>query len=300
VRPLRRDPAPSRLAYRLHRLWLRPLVRGAARLGLPAALLGGGLWWYAAEPARIDALRDGGAEVRRMVEARPEFTVRMMAVDGASPELTRAVRDLVAVEFPVSSFHLDLDAIRAGIASIDAVRDVRLGLRPGGVLQVDIAERVPALIWRRADGLVLVDATGHPIARTPARTDWPELPLIAGDGAAQAAGEALALVAAAAPLQDRLRGLVRQGARRWDLVLTRDRRILLPAAEPVAALERLLALDEARDVLGRDIVAVDLRLPQRPTLRLGPGALARLRGAAPESPPGSDPTSPTPAGAPLP
>jgi hypothetical protein len=40
--------------------------------------------------------------------------------------------------------------------------------------------------------------------------------------------EALALVAAARPAVPRLRGLVRMGERRWDLVLDRDQRILLP------------------------------------------------------------------------
>ena len=32
---LRRDPAPSRLSYRLTRIWLRPGVRSAVNLGVP-------------------------------------------------------------------------------------------------------------------------------------------------------------------------------------------------------------------------------------------------------------------------
>ncbi|MDZ7909564.1 MAG: cell division protein FtsQ/DivIB [Gemmobacter sp.] len=43
------------------------------------------------------------------------------------------------------------------------------------------------------------------------------------------------------------------GERRWDIVLDRNQRILLPAKEPVRALERLLALDKAEDLLKRDI-----------------------------------------------
>ena len=33
--PPRRDPAPSRLGYRLNRLWLRPGVRRAVNFGVP-------------------------------------------------------------------------------------------------------------------------------------------------------------------------------------------------------------------------------------------------------------------------
>ncbi|MFZ1479702.1 MAG: cell division protein FtsQ/DivIB, partial [Paracoccaceae bacterium] len=71
--------------------------------------------------------------------------------------------------------------------------------------------------------------------------------------------------------------LVRMGERRWDLVLDRDQRILLPSDNPVRALERLLALDHAQDILARDLMAIDLRNDARPTLRLTPFALNDLR-----------------------
>ena len=45
------------------------------------------------------------------------------------------------------------------------------------------------------------------------------------------------------------------------------------------ALERLLALDHAQDLMNRDILTVDLRSDHRPTLRLTPNALADIRRA---------------------
>jgi hypothetical protein len=59
----------------------------------------------------------------------------------------------------------------------------------------------------------------------------------------------------------RLRGLVRIGERRWDVVLDRDQRILLPADRRRGALERVIALDEAHELLARDIAVVDMRNP---------------------------------------
>ena len=97
--------------------------------------------------------------------------------------------------------------------------------------------------------------------------------MIAGRGADGHGAEARALLEAARPLWPRLRGFVRVGARRWDVVLDRGQRIMLPETGAVRALERALAMDAAVDMLGRDIAAVDLRLPRRPTLRLASGAV---------------------------
>jgi cell division protein FtsQ len=67
------------------------------------------------------------------------------------------------------------------------------------------------------------------------------------------------------------------GERRWDMVLDRDQRILLPGQDPVAALNRVIALDQAQDMLARDLSIVDMRLPRRPTIRLAQPALADIR-----------------------
>ena len=61
------------------------------------------------------------------------------------------------------------------------------------------------------------------------------------------------------------------------MILDRNQRILLPETKPVAAIERLIALHQANDLLGRDIFAVDLRTEHRPVLRLAPYAFNQLR-----------------------
>ena len=162
---------------------------------------------------------------------------------------------------------------------LDAVLRADLRVRAGGVLQVTITERVPVAVWRSEAGLTLVDDTGHRVAGLLSRADRPDLPLVAGEGADRAMPEALALFDAAGPLLPRIRGLVRMGERRWDVVLDRNQRVLLPEDNPVQALERLLALDHVQDIMNRDILTVDLRSDHRPTLRLTPNALAELRRA---------------------
>jgi cell division protein FtsQ len=278
-KPARRDPAPSKWAYRRQRLLLTPYVRMFLRTGLPTVILVSAVSiWFAKEENRL-ALIGQLTHLRAEFEARPEFRVSLARVEGASPELAEAVRAKLQLPLPMSSFDIDLDAARARIEALDAVARADLRVRTGGVLQVVITERIPVAIWRTDTGLTLLDATGHRVAGLVSRSDRSDLPLIAGEGADLAAPEALALFDAAGPLTPRIRGLVRMGKRRWDVVLDRDQRVMLPEDNPVQAMERLLALDQAQDIMNRDILTVDLRSDHRPTLRLTPNALAEMRRA---------------------
>jgi cell division protein FtsQ len=264
----RADPAPSRWAWRVQRMMLTPGIRLALRAGVPfcITLLAG--TWYLSDEGRRGAIEQAVAEARASIETRPEFMVNLMAIDGAKDELATYVRDVLPVDFPISSFDLDLDAMRATVSAVPAVKSAAIRIRPGGVLQIDIEQREAAVLWRTSDGLALIDENGFYVAAATSRFARPDLPLIAGKGADTHVGEALELFQAAAPLGDRLRGLVRMGERRWDVVLDRDQRILLPEVEPQRALERVIALEGAQEILSRDVARVDMRLAQRPTVQM--------------------------------
>ena len=267
VKP-RHDPAPSRLKYRVERWMLTPGIRLGLRIGIPFVLVFAATSLYLSDDARRTALTDYVAGVRTSIEERPEFMVSLMAIDGAGPALDSDIREVLPIDFPVSSFDLDLEAMRTQILELDPVKAASVRIRPGGILQIEVSERQPVVIWRTRDGLALLDENGTYIGELPARADRPDLPLIAGEGADALVPEAMELFATARPLGERLRGLVRIGERRWDLVMDREQRILLPATHPVPALERVIALGEAQDMLQRDVAVVDMRLGARPTLRM--------------------------------
>ncbi len=149
-------------------------------------------------------------------------------------------------------------------------------LQPGGVLQITVDERETVALWRTHDGLFRIDEEGVYIGLAHERADYPDLPILAGEGADQAVSEAKALMQVAAPLGSRLKGLVRMGARRWDVVLDREQRIMLPEEGAVSALERVIALDQVQDVFERDLARVDMRLAHRPTIRMNENAVQEL------------------------
>ncbi|MEM1129321.1 MAG: cell division protein FtsQ/DivIB [Pseudomonadota bacterium] len=281
--PLRRrrgglnDPAPSRVAYRATRLWLSPSFRMMITAFLPAGLVVFSAGWYLAQPEQQRLLQSWAREIQASVVARPEFQVRQMAVSGASSALTDEIHRRVNLDFPVSWFHLDKQGVHDRVAALDAVQSVKVSVDLGGDLRIAVTERVPAILWREGAALKILDPDGHRIAFIDRRDGRPDLPLVTGIGADRAVPEALEIVAAAGPVADRVRGLTRRGERRWDLVLDRDQVIRLPETGAVQALQRVLAMDDALDLLGRDIVAVDLRNPDRPTVRLGEEAVEYLR-----------------------
>ncbi len=267
------DPAPSRLKYRIQRWMLTPGIRTGLRVGLPLGVILIAAGSYLASEARRDYLVALYNEARASFETRPEFMVNVMAIDGAGESVATDIREVTSLDLPLSSFDLDLPAIRDLIVGLDPVKTAAVRIRPGGILQVDVVEREPAIVWRSRDGLALLDETGAFVAELGQRSLHPELPLIAGRGADKRAAEALRLFAAARPLGDRLRGIVRIGERRWDVVLDRGQRIQLPVERPVAALERVIAVSEVKDLLERDVAVVDLRLPARLTVRMNAPAV---------------------------
>jgi cell division protein FtsQ len=274
---LPRDPAPSRMGYRYQRMMLTPGFRGTVRIGVPILLILiiAGSWY--SKPENRAALAATIAETKQSFQERPQFMVQSMNVTGGDLAVLTEVAALLPSEFPVSSFDLDLEKIRADIEALDPIKSASVRVGQGGALDVQLNPRVPVALWRDGTVLRLIDADGVQSGEIMARADRLDLPLIAGDGAEDNIAEALRLFAAAGPLIDRVRGLVRMGERRWDMVLDREQRILLPSENPVAALDRVIALNDAQDMLSRDVAVVDMRNTKRPTLRMNEEAAEALR-----------------------
>jgi len=275
--PTRQDPAPSRVKYKLERLWLTPVYRALIRTGLPVLFVGIIAISYVRDPEVQQSMMVHFSHARTVMEERPEFMVKQMRIQGASEAVDGLVRAALPVEFPVSSFRLDLEALKASVEHIEGVETASLLVGAQGVLEVGIIERVPAVIWRGSEGLVLLDAAGEKSGRIASRLDRPDLPLVTGQGVENNVAEAMDIFAKLAPVAGRVRGLMRVGERRWDVVLDRNQILRLPEQQPLVSLERIFALHAAQDILSRDVAVVDVRDGQKPILRLSAPALDGLK-----------------------
>jgi cell division protein FtsQ len=274
----KKSPGPSRLAYRISRAWKKAWVRRSVLLLVPVACVSAIAWQIVTSPGLRDAFTERKAAMIAELSERPEFAVREVRVNGASEELTREIQELVALSPGMSSLTMDVAAIQAQVSQLGAVRSAQVTLSSAGVLEVAVTERVAVALWRDVeDQLWLVDVEGASIAPAMTRQGYPNLPVVLGEAAPQAMEEALRLFNSVPDLQPRVRAMVRVGGRRWDIALDRDLTIMLPETGPLAALDRVIAWHLGEDLLDRDLAAIDMRLPERPTLRMTEEGVQKLR-----------------------
>ena len=93
-----------------------------------------------------------------------------------------------------------------------------------------------------------------------------------GPGAERQAKDFLAVIDRYPDIRSMLRASVLVAERRWNLRLANGIDVRLPEGNVGQALDRLVALDRDKKLLSRDITMVDLRLPDRVTVRLSDAA----------------------------
>jgi len=181
------------------------------------------------------------------------------AVVGASAGLANQIRQRLAVFSDAEGVSTNVEEIRQDLLALPATADVAVRVRDDRHLAIDVVEKVPAFVWHIDGMYVLVDEDGHRLMTIADRYSRPDLFLISGAGANSRVDEAMAIYNHSWKLTRMIRGLVRVGERRWDIVLDRGRVIMLPEREPLAALPLLDALDGTHDLYNLYLAVIDLR-----------------------------------------
>ena len=119
-----------------------------------------------------------------------------------------------------------------------------------------------------------------------------QLPLVVGEGAETRAKAFLALLERYPAIRDQVRASILVGERRWNLRLRNGLDIRLPESNAAAAFDRLIALERDNKLTTRDIAAIDLRLPDRITVRLSPAAAQSRLDAAKDRKPAAKKAGP--------
>ncbi len=138
-------------------------------------------------------------------------------------------------------------------------------------IDIEITEREPFAVWRRADRSYLIDDTGRVLGAAPQRL-WTELPRVSGEGAADEASAVLALVGHYPELAGRLQEAIRVAERRWTLRLTGGTEIILPADDARGALAGLMNDPVRGRLLDGSQASIDVRAPDRLIVRPAPAA----------------------------
>jgi cell division protein FtsQ len=191
-------------------------------------------------------------------------------IEGESPEATRAIQQAVQLSADQPMTSIDLEAVRQRVEAIGWVESARVVRLLPDTLIVHVTEHDRLAVWQTGGVNHVIDSHGTVIAGADAGR-YPNLPLVVGKGAEQAASEVLPLIAQRPRLASRVEALVRVDERRWDLRLKDGSLIQLPAADQEAALIQLDALDQRERLLELGFARIDLRTPEEVAVRPSAG-----------------------------
>ena len=264
----KRDPAPSRLRYKISRWMLSPFIKKAVVYGFPLVFLSVPILVYFQDQKNREHLEELAFDLYRKIIERPEFMLNALSIEGASDSLNAEIREVLGLHFPVSSFDLDLSDLRKQVLALPPVEIAEAHIKGGGILHIKVNEKTPTLLLKEKIGFTVLSKQGEFIRSVSSREYFSNLPVITGKGAENAAAQANAIFKAMYGKLDRVRGLVFVGQRRWNLIMTSGQVIMLPEENPEQAIQKILILDKAEQILSRNIAVFDFRLPSRITLRI--------------------------------
>jgi cell division protein FtsQ len=174
-----------------------------------------------------------------------------------------------------SLLFLDVAQARARLEAMPWIAEATVRKLYPDRLQITITEREPFALWQR-DGKVSAIAADGTVLSTSVEPRLATLPFVVGNGAAAKARSFLAVLDQFPAIRDQVRASILVAERRWNLRLKNGIDVRLPDANIEQALATLNRLEREKSLLTRDIVALDLRLPDRLTVRLSEDA-ARAR-----------------------
>jgi cell division protein FtsQ len=214
--------------------------------------------------AALKDARDGAANAAG-------FRIMSIALAGNHHVSREEVLAVAGVTGTTSLLFLDVADMRERLKTNPWIADATVLKLYPGELQIGVKEREAFALWQK-DGRVSVIADDGTVLEPYVAPRLVRLPLVVGSGAQANAKAFLALLEPYPELRDFVRAAVLVGERRWNLRLKNGIDVELPETGAAAALATLVALDREKSLITRDIVMIDLRLPDRITVRLSDGA----------------------------
>ena len=268
VSEVRFDPAPSKVAYLANRIWLKKSSRRSFFIMILISIVLFVLIGLSNRSNFSLLIKKNTEKISQYVELSPIFKVVNLSVISEDPNVIEKISSTLALNFPISSLDIDVEVLRLKVELIDLVESASVRLTSNGLVEVDVNIRKPVAIQRLGTQLMLIDARGIKVDEVLSRSQRLDLPLLVGKGAEKCVDEALHLLLEIKDLLSRVRGLVRVGERRWDVILNRSQVILLPEKNPLNAIRKIISLQEGQKILDRNISYLDFRNINRPVLGL--------------------------------
>src|SRR5262245_38146318 len=210
-------------------------------------------------------------DLRDAVGNAAGFRVTGIALSGNKHLNREEVLARASVTGNTALLFFDVADARAHLMADPWVADATIQKLYPDRLQITLTEREAFALWQKNGRISVIGADGTVLEPYLSRPYAP-LPLVVGRGAETRAKDFLALLARYPELGNNVRAAILIAERRWNLRLKNGIDVRLPESDVERALAQLVTLDREKKLLSRDIAAIDLRLPDRVTVRLSEAA----------------------------
>ncbi len=168
-------------------------------------------------------------------------------------------------------FSINLSESKQLLENISWVNAVSIERRLPDTLYIRISEKCPLAIWLNNSKTFLLDKDGS-VIETNDTNKYKELIIVTGDEAPKHVGNLVAMLSKYPQIKSRATGAAYLRSNRWDIKLDGKIDLKLPEKDPEIALTYLLELETKHHLMEREIMTIDMRLPEQLILRLTPEA----------------------------
>ena len=249
----------------------RPFPTVAVALGLGAAALvatGTGAYWLWHDGTMAYAGRAIAARILA-IGGQQGLALENVDVVGRERQSTASVLAALDVRRGMPMFEIDLAAAKSRVEALPWIRSADVERQLPNTLFIRLTEREPFAFWQHGGTLSLIDRDGTVIPTDNLAQFGPRIVLVGDDAPVQAAG-LIDMLATAPALARRVNAAVLYGSGRWTLRFDTGVEVALPETGAAAAWQRIAGVEAQQHILERNIVAIDLRLPDRMIVRVAP------------------------------
>ena len=211
------------------------------------------------------------SEARNAIANSAGFRITSVAINGRKQLTQDEILAIGGVNGHSSLLFLDASSVREKLKADPWIAEATVLKLYPGQLRIDIVERAPFALWQRNGQMSVISEDGAVLERYVSPR-FVKLPLVVGKGAETRARDFLALLARYPQINDVTKAVVLVGERRWNLRLNDGLDIRLPENDVGNALATLSNLDRNEHLFAKDIVAIDLRQPDRLVVQLSDDA----------------------------
>ncbi len=240
-------------------------------VALTVLLLAGSAAFGIVKGGHLDDFISALSDTRNALANSAGFRINTVAINGRKQLTQDEVLASGGVNGRSSLLFLDAAAVRDRLKANPWIADATVLKLYPGQLQIDIVERTAFALWQQDGRLSVISEDGTVLEPYLSRR-FVSLPLVVGKGAETHARDFLALLARYPQVHAVTKAAIFVGERRWNLRLKDGLDIRLPENDVGNALASLSKLDKDDRLFSRDIVAVDMRLPDRLTVQLSDDA----------------------------